>query len=67
MLETSARLLKLLSLLQAHKEWSGPELADRLQVSTRTVRNDVERPHGVHHPAHPRDPEQPGDLPAHAE
>jgi predicted DNA-binding transcriptional regulator YafY len=43
MLETSARLLKLLSLLQTPREWPGPELAERLSVSTRTIRNDVER------------------------
>ncbi|MDT0611409.1 YafY family protein [Streptomyces sp. DSM 40712] len=43
MLETSARLLRLLSLLQAHREWSGTDLADRLGVSPRTVRRDVER------------------------
>ncbi len=43
MLETSARLLRLLSLLQTPREWPGPELAGRLGVSTRTIRNDVER------------------------
>ena len=43
MAETSARLLSLLSLLQSPREWPGPELAQRLQVTTRTVRNDVER------------------------
>lgn len=43
MLETSARLLRLLSLLQAHREWSGTDLAERLGVSPRTVRRDVER------------------------
>ncbi|HET9170278.1 MAG TPA: YafY family protein [Actinospica sp.] len=43
MLETSARLLRLLSLLQTPREWTGPQLAERLGVSTRTVRNDVER------------------------
>jgi predicted DNA-binding transcriptional regulator YafY len=43
MLETSARLLRLLSLLQAHREWSGAELAERLGVTARTVRRDVER------------------------
>ncbi|MFE2097650.1 helix-turn-helix transcriptional regulator [Streptomyces sp. NPDC059468] len=43
MLETSARLLRLLSLLQAHREWSGAELAGRLGVTPRTVRRDVDR------------------------
>jgi predicted DNA-binding transcriptional regulator YafY len=43
MLETSARLLRLLSLLQTPREWTGTELAERLEVSTRTVRNDVDR------------------------
>ncbi len=52
MLETSARLLRLLSLLQAHKEWTGPELAARLGVSTRTVRNDVERLRSLGYPVH---------------
>jgi predicted DNA-binding transcriptional regulator YafY len=42
-LETSARLLRLLSLFQNRRDWTGTELADRLGVSTRTVRNDVER------------------------
>ncbi|MGW3987883.1 helix-turn-helix transcriptional regulator [Streptomyces sp. NPDC004830] len=43
MLETSARLLRLLSLLQAHREWPGAELAGRLGVSARTLRRDVDR------------------------
>ncbi|MFF4397919.1 helix-turn-helix transcriptional regulator [Streptomyces sp. NPDC001480] len=43
MLETSARLLRLLSLLQAHREWSGAELAERLGVTPRTIRRDVDR------------------------
>ena len=43
MLETSARLLRLLSLLQLRRDWRGPELAERLDVTTRTIRNDVER------------------------
>ena len=43
MAETSGRLLKLLSLLQTPREWPGPELARRLGVSQRTVRNDVGR------------------------
>ncbi|AXE27522.1 DNA-binding transcriptional regulator [Streptomyces globosus] len=43
MLETSARLLRLLSLLQTRRRWSGAELANRLGVTTRTVRRDVDR------------------------
>lgn len=43
MLETSARLLRLLSLLQARRFWSGAELADRLHVTDRTLRRDVDR------------------------
>jgi len=41
--ETSSRLLELLSLLQARRDWPGAELADRLAVSSRTIRRDVER------------------------
>jgi predicted DNA-binding transcriptional regulator YafY len=41
--ETSGRLLKLLSLLQTRRDWPGNELADRLGVSGRTIRRDVER------------------------
>ncbi|MFR9724662.1 helix-turn-helix transcriptional regulator [Streptomyces sp. MS19] len=41
--KTSARLLSLLSLLQLRREWPGALLAERLGVSTRTVRRDVER------------------------
>ncbi|WP_432521648.1 helix-turn-helix transcriptional regulator [Kineococcus sp. SYSU DK006] len=40
---TSARLLALLSLLQARRDWPGALLAERLRVSPRTVRRDVER------------------------
>jgi predicted DNA-binding transcriptional regulator YafY len=40
---TSGRLLALLSLLQARRDWPGAELADRLGVSGRTIRRDVER------------------------
>ena len=43
MTETSGRLLKLLSLLQTRRDWPGNELADRLGVSGRTIRRDVER------------------------
>jgi predicted DNA-binding transcriptional regulator YafY len=40
---TSARLLTLLSLLQARRDWPGALLAERLEVSPRTVRRDVDR------------------------
>jgi predicted DNA-binding transcriptional regulator YafY len=43
MIETSSRLLELLSLLQARRDWPGGELAERLEVSGRTIRRDVER------------------------
>ncbi|MDM1898672.1 YafY family protein [Mycobacteroides abscessus] len=43
MLETSARLLRVLSLLQSRPRWSGAQLSERLGVSTRTVRADIER------------------------
>ncbi|MCA2214987.1 helix-turn-helix transcriptional regulator [Jidongwangia harbinensis] len=41
--KTSARLLALLSLLQTRRDWSGTVLAERLDVSLRTVRRDVDR------------------------
>jgi predicted DNA-binding transcriptional regulator YafY len=47
---TSSRLLELLSLLQARRDWSGSELADRLEVSGRTVRRDVERLRALGYP-----------------
>jgi predicted DNA-binding transcriptional regulator YafY len=50
MLETSARLLRLLSVLQSRRTWSGPELAERLGVTTRTIRNDVDRLRGLGYP-----------------
>ncbi|MFJ6697303.1 helix-turn-helix transcriptional regulator [Streptomyces sp. NPDC091272] len=43
MTDTPARLLQLLSLLQTPREWPGSELADRLDVSRRTVRRDIDR------------------------
>src|SRR6185437_16179003 len=39
----TARILRLLDLLQSRPTWSGTELADRLGVTTRSVRRDVER------------------------
>jgi predicted DNA-binding transcriptional regulator YafY len=50
MLETSARLLAMLALLQSRPSWSGTELADRLDVTTRTVRNDIARLRGLGYP-----------------
>ena len=43
MSETSSRLLELLSLLQGRRDWPGNELADRLEVSGRTIRRDIDR------------------------
>ena len=50
MLETSARLLRLLSLLQLPREWTGVDLAERLGVSGRTVRTDVQRLRSLGYP-----------------
>ena len=47
---TSSRLLDLLSLLQARRDWPGAELAARLEVSGRTVRRDVERLRALGYP-----------------
>ncbi|BDT97859.1 MULTISPECIES: helix-turn-helix transcriptional regulator [Nocardia] len=41
--DTPARLLRLLSLLQTPREWPGSELAERLGVTDRTVRRDIDR------------------------
>ncbi|MFF9566820.1 helix-turn-helix transcriptional regulator [Streptomyces sp. NPDC014685] len=43
MTDTPARLLNLLSLLQTPREWPGSELAERLEVSPRTIRRDIDR------------------------
>lgn len=40
---STSRLLTLLSLLQARRDWPGPLLAERLEVTARTVRRDVDR------------------------
>jgi predicted DNA-binding transcriptional regulator YafY len=52
MLETSARLLRLLSLLQRRTDWSAAELAERLGVSARTIRRDMERLRDLGYPVH---------------
>lgn len=54
MLETSARLLRLLSLLQARRDWTSGELAARLGVTTRTIRNDMERLRALGYPVEAR-------------
>lgn len=54
MLETSARLLRLLSLLQARRDWTSTELATRLGVTTRTIRNDIGRLRALGYPVDAR-------------
>jgi predicted DNA-binding transcriptional regulator YafY len=51
-MSTSSRLLRLLSLLQTPRDWTGSELAQRLEVSPRTVRNDIERLRALGYPVH---------------
>jgi predicted DNA-binding transcriptional regulator YafY len=48
--ETSARLLRLLSLLQVRPDWTGTELADRLEVTARTLRRDVQKLRSLGYP-----------------
>jgi predicted DNA-binding transcriptional regulator YafY len=52
MLETSARLLRLLSLFQAQRYWSGGELSRKLAVTSRTLRRDVDRLRSLGYPVH---------------
>jgi predicted DNA-binding transcriptional regulator YafY len=54
MRETSARLLRVLSLLQARRDWTGAELATRLDVTVRTIRNDVDRLRALGYPIEAR-------------
>jgi predicted DNA-binding transcriptional regulator YafY len=54
MLGTSARLLRLLSLLQARRDWTSTELAARLGVTTRTIRNDIDRLRSLGYPVDAR-------------
>lgn len=49
-LETSARLLRLLTLLQSRSSWAGLELAERLEVTPRTLRRDVDRLRSLGYP-----------------
>ena len=50
MVQTSARLLALLSLLQVRREWTGAELADRLEVGPRTIRRDIDKLRSLGYP-----------------
>ncbi|MFE3600916.1 helix-turn-helix transcriptional regulator [Streptomyces sp. NPDC059096] len=50
MTDTPARLLRLLSLLQTPREWPGSELAQRLDVSARTIRRDIDRLRALGYP-----------------
>jgi predicted DNA-binding transcriptional regulator YafY len=52
MLPTSARLLRLLSLMQARRFWSGADLVERLEVTARTLRRDVDRLRTLGYPVH---------------
>src|SRR5437879_3875079 len=54
MVQTSARLLALLSLLQVRREWTGQELADRLEVGPRTIRRDVDKLRSLGYPVEAR-------------
>jgi predicted DNA-binding transcriptional regulator YafY len=52
MLETSARLLRLLSLFQGRRYWPGADLAGRLEVTSRTLRRDVDKLRTLGYPIH---------------
>jgi predicted DNA-binding transcriptional regulator YafY len=52
MRDTAPRILRLLSLLQSRSTWSGGEVAERLGVTERTVRRDMERLRGLGYPVH---------------
>ncbi|MBP2055337.1 putative DNA-binding transcriptional regulator YafY [Streptomyces griseochromogenes] len=48
--DMTARMLRLLSLLQTRREWSGADLAERLSVTVRTVRRDIDRLRNLGYP-----------------
>jgi predicted DNA-binding transcriptional regulator YafY len=50
--ETTGRVLQLLGLLQSRRVWNGDELADRLGVTARSVRRDVDRLRDLGYPVH---------------
>jgi predicted DNA-binding transcriptional regulator YafY len=50
MVETSARLLRLLTLLEVRPDWPGADLAARLGVTPRTLRRDVQKLRGLGYP-----------------
>ncbi|MCA9622602.1 MAG: HTH domain-containing protein, partial [Myxococcales bacterium] len=52
MVGTSARLLRLLTLLQSRRFWPGAALAERLEITERTLRRDVERLRSLGYPIH---------------
>jgi predicted DNA-binding transcriptional regulator YafY len=51
-LETSARLLRLLSLLEVRPDWSGAELAERLEITERTLRRDMQKLRSLGYPVY---------------
>jgi predicted DNA-binding transcriptional regulator YafY len=50
LLSTSARLLRVLTLLESRRDWPGAELAERLEVSGRTIRYDMVRLRALGYP-----------------
>lgn len=52
MVETSARLLRLLSVLQSKPDWSGADLAARLEITPRTLRRDIAKLRSLGYPVH---------------
>jgi predicted DNA-binding transcriptional regulator YafY len=52
MAETTGRVLQLLGLLQSRRVWTGEQLAARLEVTTRSVRRDVDRLRDLGYPVH---------------